>query len=111
MAQTLHLRCTKDKFSAFCGGVRGYRMSVRNRQAFERGQEHRAQLKAIMLDHQRCKPLARALTAKELHARYPFIKPSTIAWHVAELRYEAAAASLMTNVRGDGGAESASDSL
>jgi hypothetical protein len=86
-------------------------MSVRNRHAFERGQEHRAQLKAIMLDHQRCKPLARPLTAKELHARYPFIKPSTIAWHVAELRYEAAVTSLMTDIRGDGGADSASDTL
>jgi hypothetical protein len=83
----------------------------RNRQAFERGQEHRAQIKALMLDHARRNPLARPLTAKELQGLYPCLKPSTIAWHVAELRYEATAASLMANIRGDGGAESASDTL
>jgi hypothetical protein len=83
----------------------------RNRQAFERGQEHRAQLKAIMLDHRARNPISRDLTVKQLHARYPHIRPSTIAWHVAAIRYEAAAASLMTDIRGDGGAESASDSL
>jgi hypothetical protein len=75
----------------------------RNRQAFERGQEHRAQIKALILDHNRRKPLARPLTAKALHALYPHIKPSTIAWHLSELRYAAAAESLMTDIRGDAG--------
>ena len=78
----------------------------RNRQAFERGQEHRARIKALLADHQRRSPWARPLTAKELHGQYPHIKPSTIAWHIAELRYEAQAESLMRDIRGAGTVDS-----
>jgi hypothetical protein len=66
-------------------------MTARNPQAVERGQAHREQIKAVMLEHVRRYPLRRPLTGKELQARFPHLALSTVLWHVAEIRAEAEA--------------------
>lgn len=63
----------------------------RNLLGHERGQAHREQIKAVMLDHVRRHPLAKPLSAKQLQDRLPALGLglSTIAWHVAEIRRQA----------------------
>lgn len=65
----------------------------RNRQAYERGQEHRTAIKAFLLDWARRYPLRRSPTGKVLQARFPSLALSTVLWHVAEIRAEAEAES------------------
>jgi hypothetical protein len=63
----------------------------RNRQAVERGQEQREQIKRVLLDHERF-PLRRRLSGKQLREHFPHLGLSTILWHVAAIRDEADAA-------------------
>jgi hypothetical protein len=63
-------------------------MAARNRQAFERGREHRQQIKALLLAHARQHPLVH-LTGKQVQEHFPHLALSTIWSHMAEIRREA----------------------
>jgi len=58
----------------------------RNRDAFERGQEHRRQIRAVMLDHALRHPLSRPLTGEQIRAQFPYMALSTIYWHMSQIR-------------------------
>ena len=56
----------------------------RNREAFERGQALRAEIRALLERHS---PLARPLTAREILARLSRrASERTVRWHVAQIR-------------------------
>jgi hypothetical protein len=62
--------------------VRLFPVTARNPQAVERGQAHREQIKAAMLEHVRRYPLRRPLTGKELQARFPHLALSSATFQV-----------------------------
>jgi hypothetical protein len=61
----------------------------RNRRAFEAAQEHRRQIRAVMLDHALRHPLSRPLTGEQVQALFPRLALSTVFWHMSEIRREA----------------------
>ena len=63
----------------------------RNHVAFRRGQRHYQQIREIMWRHSRLNPLARPLTAKEIHREVRDITPAQIWRHMNRIRLDAEA--------------------
>ena len=70
----------------------------RNRIAAARGARTRELIRQILLEHSRAHPLGRQLTAKQiqwhLKGRGVYLAPSTVAWHVQQIRLAADIAAL-----------------
>lgn len=61
----------------------------RNRMAYERGRQHREEIRAVMLEHARLHPLRR-LTAKAIMARLPpGLSERSVRWHMQQIITEA----------------------
>ena len=70
----------------------------RNLKAFAAGQRHRELIRQILIQHAERSPLGRQLTGKEIAARLRAhgisLAPSTVAWHVQQIRLAADLAAL-----------------
>ena len=68
-------------------------MSARNRLAAARGARTRELIRQLLLDHATRNPIARPLTGKQLQwhlkGRGVYLAPSTVAWHVQQIRLAA----------------------
>lgn len=75
-------------------GARHYNCAYqgpRNRRAVKRAQRYECQIRELMLAHVKRNPLARQLTAKEIHATLREIEPRTISWYMQIIRNKAEA--------------------
>ena len=65
----------------------------RNRRAFAAGIRHRTMIRELLIQHAERSPLGRPLTAKQiqwhLKGRGVYLAPSTVAWHVQQIRLAA----------------------
>lgn len=88
-------------------------MAARNKAAAARGARTRELIRQLLLEHSRAHPLGRALTGKEIAARLRAhgisLAPSTVAWHVQQIRLAADLAALEGEL-GCKGSNSSSDS-
>ncbi|MDA8350926.1 MAG: hypothetical protein M0038_19405 [Pseudomonadota bacterium] len=73
-------------------------MAARNKAAAARGARTREAIRQIMIQHATRNPIARPLTGKELQWHLKglgvYLAPSTIAWHVQQIRLTADIAAL-----------------
>lgn len=86
----------------------------RNRRAFAAGQRHREAIRQIMVDRATHNPLGRPLTAKQiqwtLKGRGVYLAPSTVGWHMQQIRLAADIEALDAELKGWNPSNSSSDS-
>ena len=76
----------------------------RNRRAFAAGQRHREAIRQILIQHTERSPLGRQLTAKQIQWHLKglgvYLAPSTVAWHVQQIRLAADIEALDAELKG-----------